>query len=302
MKGKIFDIRRFSIHDGSGIRTTVFLKGCPLRCVWCQNPEGISAQMQPLYFSNKCIHCGTCLKLSKNGGVYQENGEIHLRRDRADDWNTIAEECPSQAIVMDSRICEAEELAEELLKDRAFFRGGGGVTLSGGEPLMQGEFAVELLRLLHEKGIHTAVETALNVSSWIVKEALPYLDLIYADMKIADEEKHKRYAGASNVLIKQNLEYILTSRYREKTIIRTPLIPGYTATEKNLAAIASFLSGLYPEVRYELLNYNPLAEAKYHLVGRNYCFEENPRLYTGEQMEAFGEIVKENGINNLIIE
>ena len=301
-KGKVFDIRRFSTHDGNGIRTTVFLKGCPLKCAWCQNPEGISGQIQPVYFENKCIQCGTCLKIAKNGGVYLENGKIQLNRTRVDDWPAIIDQCPSGAIEMDSKLISVEELVDELMKDEVFFRKGGGVTLSGGEPLMQGEFAVQVLKSLQEKGVHTAIETALNVSTSIVENVVPYLDLIYADMKIADEGEHRKYTGLSNVLIKQNIEYILTSENKEKAIIRTPLIPYYTATEDNLAKIAEFLSGLYPQVKYELLNYNPLAEAKYHLVEREYCFKENPALYTKGQMLAFGQIVKEHGIKNLIME
>lgn len=302
MKGKVFDIRRFSTHDGGGIRTTVFLKGCPLHCVWCQNPEGISSRSGPMYFAGTCIHCGACLKHAVQGEVYEKDGEICLDRDRICDWTAITDACPAGAIVMDSRIYEPEELVSELLKDEVFFRRGGGVTLSGGEPLCQPEFAIEVLRLLHEKGIHTAVETALNVSAETVEAALPYLDLVYADMKLADEQEHIKYTGVSNVLIRQNLANILASGERERVIIRTPLIPGITATKENLGAAASFLSGIYPQVRYELLNYNPLAEAKYHLVGREYYFKENPKLYTKAQMEEFGSIVTANGIQNLIME
>lgn len=302
IKGNVFDIRRFSTHDGGGIRTTVFLKGCPLKCVWCQNPEGISFQPGPVYFPGKCIHCRTCLKLTQQGGVFEKNGEIHLDSEKNDNWDTIIDACPSGAIVMDSKIYEPEELVEELLKDEVFFRKGGGVTLSGGEPLGQPEFAIKVLQLLQSRGIHTAIETALNVSTEYVKEALSCLDFVYADMKIADGQKHKEYTGVSNALIKQNLTYILTSNYKENVVIRTPLIPGYTATKENLSEIASFLSSLYPDVKYELLNYNPLAEAKYHLVNQKYCFRKNPKQYTKEQMEAFGEIVKENGIKNLIME
>lgn len=302
MKGRVFDIRRFSTHDGSGIRTTAFLKGCPLCCAWCQNPEGILAQRRPVHFPNKCIRCGTCLKYAGHGGVFWEDGAIHLRSGQEEDWDEIADACPTGAIAMDCREYEAKELAEELCRDQVFFRENGGVTLSGGEPLMQGEFAAEVLKRLKEKGIHTAVETALHIPAETLGNVLPYIDLVYADLKIADEEMHRRHVGVSNRLIKQNLEYILTSRHREKAIIRTPLIPGYTATEENLSAIASFLSGLYPQARYELLNYNPLAEAKYHLVGKAYCFQENPKMYTKAQMEAFGKTVKKYGIENLIIE
>ncbi len=302
IRGKIFDIRRFSTHDGCGIRTTVFLKGCPLKCVWCQNPEGISTKTYPMHLPSKCINCKTCLFVSRANAVYLKDGTICLRKEVQDDWENIIKECPSGAIVMDSQIYEVDELVRELLKDEVFFKRGGGVTLSGGEPLMQGDFAVELLKRLHKMGIHTAIETSLSVPTSTVERALPYLDLIYADMKIADNEKHKKYVGMSNELIKRNLECILTSKKRENVIIRTPLIPEYTATEENLSEVAKFLSGVYPDVKYELLNYNPLAKAKYHLVDKEYCFVENPEKYTKEQMTGFGEIVKRNGIKNLIME
>lgn len=302
VKGKVFDIRRFSTHDGAGIRTTVFLKGCPLRCVWCQNPEGIDREIRPVYFAGKCIHCGTCLSICRDGGVCEKAGELHLCREREENWEALIDACPSGAIVMDAKECGVGELVTELMKDEVFFRQGGGVTLSGGEPLGQPEFAIEVLRRLKEQGVHTAVETALQVPEETVKRAFPYLDQVYADLKLADEKEHKNYTGVSNLLIKRNLSYILSSEYRTRVIVRTPLIPGFTASEKNLAEIARWLSAVYPEVKYELLNYNPLAEAKYRLVDREYCFQENPKLYTKEQMEAFGEIVKEHGITNLIME
>lgn len=302
MKGKVFDIRRFSTHDGKGIRTTVFLKGCPLRCVWCQNPEGICAEIQMMHLQKKCICCGSCLNAAKDGGVYLENGQIRIKQSLTEDWNHLMRICPTGALVKDAKVYTAQELVEELLKDEIFFRKGGGVTLSGGEPLFQGDFVYEVLRSLREKGIHTAIETSLNASTAIVEKVMPYLDQIYADMKIADEQKHRRYVGMSNVLIKKNLKLLLESEMREKMIIRTPLIPQLTAEGQNLKEIAAFLSGIYPEVKYELLNYNPLAEAKYHLIGKTYCFKENPKMYSRQQMEAFGKIAKENGIKNLIME
>lgn len=302
MKGRIFDIRRFSTHDGDGIRTVVFLKGCPLQCAWCQNPEGISPKPRMMFFINKCIKCSTCVKLSRAGGITVENGIICLHREAEEDWDTLIDWCPSGALVWDSQEMEAGDLVKEVCKDEVFFRHNGGVTLSGGEPLMQSDFAIQVLKLLKQKGIHTAVETALHVPASVVREVLPYLDLVYADMKIADSEEHQKHIGLSNNLILANLEYILTSEHRDKAIIRTPLIPGYTASAENLGAVAEFLSGLYPDVKYELLNYNPLAEAKYHLVDREYCFQENPHLYTKSQMEEFGNIVTEHGIKHLIME
>ncbi len=302
MKGSVFDIRRFSTHDGDGIRTTVFLKGCPLCCVWCQNPEGIAFEPGPVHFPGKCIHCKTCLRLAENGGICEENGEIRLKKDREENWEALADACPTGAIAMDSRLWDPEELAAEVLKDQVFFRKGGGVTLSGGEPLAQPEFTLEVLKILHGEGIHTAIETALHVSGQVLERALPFLDLIYADFKIAGEQRHRACTGVSNSRIKENLVWLLTSEHREKAVVRTPLIPGYTAVRENLEQIASFLVGIFPDVKYELLNYNPLAEAKYHLVDREYCFKDNPKLYTKDEMEAFGEIVRTKGIQNLIME
>ncbi|MDO4268786.1 MAG: glycyl-radical enzyme activating protein [Eubacteriales bacterium] len=296
-------MKRFATHDGSGLRTTVFLKGCPLRCVWCQNPEGLEPEPAPVYFPNKCIGCGACLKTSINGGVTAEKSGIRIHRNRKDNWEAIIYNCPAGAILMNARIYTVQELIKEILKDKVFYcRGGGGVTLSGGEPLVQADFAAELLKELKRLRIHTAMETSLSVPLEALKKVLPFLDQLYADMKVADAEEHTACTGASNGQICKNMEYLLRSAQRDMVIVRTPLIPYYTATRQNLAAIAEFLSGIFPEVSYELLNYNPLAEAKYRLVDKTYCFQENPGLYTRKQMQEFGSIVREHGIRNLIME
>ena len=301
-KGIIFDIRRFSTHDGTGIRTNIFFKGCPLRCVWCQNPEGLAAGIRPIWFESKCMHCGSCLAMAKHGGVRQDSGRIRLDHNCAEDWDAIADECPTGAIAMDAREYTVEEIVREAKKDMPFFRKEGGVTISGGEPFMQAGFATELLRALKECGIHTAIESSFLAPQDKVAEICRYLDIIYADMKLFLPGEHLCFTGVSNAQIRENLTWLLTSEHRDKVIIRTPLIPGMTATEENLSAIAGFLSGLYPDVKYELLNYNPLAEAKYHLVDREYCFRENPKMYSREQMVHFGEIVKAHGIRNLVLE
>lgn len=302
MKGFIFDFKRFSTHDGNGIRTTVFLKGCSLRCVWCQNPEGISIKQRPLYFQNKCIHCGTCLTHSINGGVYEEQGQIRLDISKEEDWQKIVEECPAVAIAMDSKEYTVDEVVKEVLKDEVFFKYDGGVTLSGGEPLFQHAFAIEILKKLKEHNVKTTIETALNIPTEVVEEALNYLDFVFADCKIMEEEAHRKYTGVSNRLIKKNLEMLLASDKRDCVTIRTPLIPGFTTSEKNIAEIAKFISGIYPDVKYELLNYNPLAQAKYTMVDKEYCYEENPKMYTDAQMRAFGKIATDNGVRNLILE
>ncbi len=302
IEGKIFDIRRFSTHDGAGIRTTVFMKGCPLSCIWCQNPEGIDLQISPVWMESKCIGCKKCVSLSCNGGVRYADGQIRLERANDENWIDIIENCPSGAFMMDAKKYSADELMKELVKDRVFFEHGGGVTFSGGDPMLQAQFLEEILKRLKNEKIHTAVETSLFVSTEVLERMLPYLDTVYADMKIYDESAHRKCTGVSNDLIKKNIMFMLRSKHKDKVIIRTPLIPHYTATERNLSSIAQFLSDIYPDVSYELLNYNPLAEAKYHLVEKEYCFKENPKLYSKDRMIAFGNIVKEHGIKNLIME
>lgn len=302
MKGYVFDFKRFSTHDGHGIRTTIFLKGCTLNCVWCQNPEGISIKSRPLYFSNKCIHCNTCIHEAKNGGVYFKDEQIKLDVTKQEDWKHIIECCPSGALTMDSREMTVEEAVGEACKDEPFFKYGGGVTLSGGEPLFQHEFAIAVLKGLKERNITTTIETASHIPSDIYREAMKYIDYVYADLKIIDDDKHKKYTGVGNDLIKQNLTWLLKSEKAKDVIIRTPLIPGMTADEENIAGIARFISSIYPEVKYEILNYNPLAEAKYDMVDKEFCFEKNPPMYSDSQMRDFGKIATDNGIKNLILE
>ena len=190
---------------------------------------------------------------------------------------------------------------KEIRKDEAFFRYGGGVTISGGEPLLQSDFAYEILKACKKEGIHTTIETSLYASLETIQKLLPYLDHIYADVKLFDNDQHKAYTGVDNTRIKENVRYLLKHK-KGQVIIRTPLIPNITATKENISQIARFLSDIDSEVQYELLNYNPLAQAKYDYLDMKYCFEDNPKLYTKEEMEDFYKLVKENGVINLIKE
>lgn len=301
--GCVFDIKRFATHDGEGIRTTIFLKGCPLRCAWCQNPEGLSPKPQLLYMKSKCMRCGSCVIAAKHGGVSMKHDNIRLQRSASEDWQHILELCPTGALRYDAKEYTVEELLKEIQKDAPFFRYGGGVTLSGGEPLLQDDFACRLLQACKAEGIHTTMETSLYVSLPKLQRVLPYLDHIYADLKVFDSAVHKAYTGVENAVILENIRYLLQDEsMRKRVTIRTPLIPEMTARRENIAAIARFLSDCYAGVRYELLNYNPLAKAKYDYLDMEYCFAENPKLYTKEEMETFYQIARDQGIQNLIIE
>lgn len=299
---QVFDIKRFSTHDGRGIRTTVFLKGCPLRCKWCQNPEGLFPNRQVLYMKNKCIHCLSCVHACRNQGVLFQDGKILLDRKASEDWETIVDACPTTALQFDSVSYSISELMHEIKKDESFFRYGGGVTISGGEPFLQPEGLLSLLTACKEEGIHTAIETSLYVNRKWLEKALPYLDQIYADCKIYDASMHQECTGVDNVIILENLRYLLTCAKKDQVIVRTPLIPGMTATKENIEQIASFLSSIYSQVHYEILNYNPLAKSKYAYLDMEYCFKKNPKLYSDDQMKLFYQIAGDAGIYNLIVE
>ena len=193
-------------------------------------------------------------------------------------------------------------LMKEIESDRVFYRDSGGVTFSGGEPFMQGEFLIDILKRCHQQHIHTAIETTLYTSLDFIQKALPYLDQIYIDLKINDEDMHQKYVGGSLSTIKKHIQYVLESEHRHKVIIRTPLIPQITATEQNIQSISQFLSHIYPDVQYELLNYNPLASAKYEWVDFDYGIDSKYKKLTDEEMETFYQIVYQNGIKNLIKE
>ena len=298
--GRVFDVRRFSTHDGDGIRTTVFFKGCPLRCLWCHNPEGIDFDRRPVWFAGKCIRCGRCAGAAKRGGAALTEAGVVLRPEAGEDWDAVLDACPTGALRWDSRDVTADALFEELRRDMPFFAHGGGVTLSGGDPLAQPEFAAALLARCREAGIHTAIETELCAPRSSTEAVLPLCDLIYADLKLLDPDLHARYTGADNRVILERFRALLGGELAERVIVRTPLIPGITATEENIMAIGRFIGGLYPGVRWELLNYNPLAAAKYPVLGRRYGLPEDLRRFSAEQMAAFRRTARDSGVMNVI--
>jgi len=310
-KGLVFDIRRFSTHDGPGIRTTVFTKGCPLRCRWCQNPEGLEPVRRLCSFENKCIGCGECIKacprkaISFKAEMPETGRRVQIDRKLCDLCGLCVEACPAMALAFDSREMSVSEVVEELLKDKEFYSDSGGITLSGGDPFSQKEFNLELLKECKSHGLRTAIETCLYVDGGTLLRFLPYLDLLIADFKLYDPKLHRLYTGQDNGSIKENLAYLIKNFYEKNKLdmlVRLPLIPEHTATRENLEQSARFLYSLSPEVKVELINYNPLAQNKYILMNKRFVFDKNPGMYKKEELEAFCSILAEAGLTRIIKE
>jgi len=275
-EGIVFDISRASLHDGQGIRTVVYLKGCSLRCKWCHNPEGISFSPQLLYAQDKCISCGQCRVLCPQhhtGEGYVQEGCIVCGK--------CADFCPNEALTVCGKKMTAQEVFEQIKKDIHFYeRSGGGVTFSGGECFLQPAFLKAVASLCREAGIHTTAETALYYKTEYLQLACEYMDAMFADLKIMDTKLHQEYTGAENALILQNLK-VLSENHRNVTV-RIPMVPNVSDTDENLKAAALFLNDCGKGIRaVELLKYNNLAENKYRLLGK-----EEPVFLAQPQTDA----------------
>ncbi len=266
----ITHISRTSLHDGPGVRTVVYFKGCGLRCRWCHNPETLSPLPEILYTPQKCIRCGRCVELCPEHHRV-EGDEMVFHREGCSRCGRCAEVCPSEALTTAGRRYTVEELLAEVQKDRHYYlQSGGGVTLSGGECLLQADFCRELLAACRDDGIHTAVETALFVPWKNVERVLSHTDWVFADCKLADPEKHRRYTGQDNRRILANLARLAEAAPGRVTV-RIPLIPGVNDTDEDIAGFARVLAPLADGLRgVEILRYNNLAAGKYAAVGMGY--------------------------------
>jgi len=263
-KGVVFNIQRYSIHDGPGIRTTVFMKGCPLRCLWCQNPE--SQVMQPEIFLNseKCTGCGRCVQVCPEEAIEIYEGRSNTNRELCRGHGKCAEVCPNEARNLMGRYITAREVFQEVNSDTIFYQGsGGGVTLSGGDPLAQPEFTLSILKLCKDAGIHTAIDTCGYARWETLKQVLDYVDLVLYDFKQMDPVEHKKHTGVSNKLILDNARRI----YHELSIpmlARVAVIPGYNDSIENIEATAKFIANqLGTSIKVHLLPYHRLGETKY---------------------------------------
>ena len=267
MKAKIFEIKRFAVHDGDGIRTTVFFKGCPLRCIWCHNPEGLSANYEVAFYEHKCIGCGECQR---------------------EDFKVS--DCLGNARVEYGKEVSVSELLPILLEDKEFFENsGGGVTLSGGECLLQADFCAELLKGLKAEGIHTAVDTCGFVSRGKIDKVIPFTDLFLYDIKAIDEDVHIKCTGVSNTQILENLRYL--DKNDKQIEIRIPYVPGYNSGQ--IKKMAEFLKSINNITKIRILPYHNYSEAKYKSLG---LVSKMPKdLPSDEEIAAARKIFKHSG-------
>ena len=270
--GTIFNIQKYSVHDGPGIRTTVFLKGCPLRCRWCSNPESQLLRPELAFSPHKCLgtdKCQWCIKACPNDAIRPSaNGYIEFDADKCVQCHSCAKACPAGALVVHGEEMTVAQVIAKVEEDSMFYaRSGGGMTLSGGEPFMQSEFALALFKTAKKHRINTCVETCGMCDTEVLVEAAGYLDTLIYDVKCMDPELHKANTGVSNEKILANLKTVREAHPDLSILVRTPVIPGFNDTEEEIAAICDFLVTL-PGVKYELLPYHKMGKPKYESLGR----------------------------------
>jgi len=277
MKGLIASIQRFSLQDGPGIRTTIFLKGCPLRCKWCSNPETQDPKPQLSFKRSPCLRedCDLCVRVCRDRAFIKTKNGISIDPEQCSLCGDCFRECPEMNLWRVGQEWRADELLTEVLKDEIFYKhSGGGVTLSGGEPLLQRELCVQLLKGCKEHHLHTVIDTSAAVDWESIEAVKDFTDLFYVDLKHVDDDIHRRYAGGSNQPILENIRRMAKEFHQEKVAIRIPFIPGVNNDEKSIEGIASFIKSLDTPCPVHLLPYHRLGERKYGLLGLKYGMED----------------------------
>ncbi len=294
MQGLITNIQRFSVHDGPGIRTTVFLKGCNLRCFWCHNPEDMNPYPEIQFFDERCILCNACVETCPHGAhVINGNGHTY-NRDLCEACGECVETCYAKGLIQVGEWMDVEQVIGEVMADEPFYKtSGGGVTLSGGEPLLQIDFVRAVFEICRHEGVHTAIETAANLPWSRIESVLPLLDLVMMDIKMMDSDKHQRSTGVPNERILANAAKL--GQGPTPLIVRTPIIPGLNDTAEDIAAIAGFVAELPSLEYYELLPYHPMATSKYRSLDQEYDAADL-KPPTKELMAELAEIAGQAGI------
>lgn len=268
----IFNIQKFSIHDGPGIRTVVFFKGCQLRCRWCANPESQKGTPELYQVKNKCIGCGACVSACPAGALSAEKDGIAVAREQCTACGSCAAECYAHALSMKGMRYTTDEILHRIAQDAPFYRNsGGGYTLSGGEPLLQADFCIELAQKCARAGFHGAIETCGFGDTEAFKTLVRWMDVVFFDIKHMDDAVHKAVTGVSNQLILHNLESIQADA--KEVVLRTPVIPGTNDSTETITAIAAFCCGLEKVHTWELLPYHKLGEYKYESLGTDYTLK-----------------------------
>lgn len=267
--GTIFDIKRYAIHDGPGIRTTIFMKGCPLQCWWCHNPEGLADTAQRFYNADRCIGCDACIDQCPSQALAKSGSGISKDAEVCTECFTCSQVCPSEATQKIGREVTVSELLQTIEQDRLFYdESGGGVTFSGGEPLAQAAFLLELLIACGGIGIHRAVDTSGYADPAQLLAIAGHADLILFDLKLMDSQKHRKYTGLPNDVILENLELLAASD--AKIDIRVPVIPGVNTDADNLEKMARFLMSQPGIQQVHLLSYHSTARRKYRQLGMDF--------------------------------
>ena len=295
--GTYINIKRFEIHDGDGMRTTLFLKGCPLRCKWCHNPEGLSAKPELGFYAHKCTVCGRCAAVCPTGAHRIADGVHRFDRTKCIACGKCEEACFADALLLYGKRATAAELLPKLLEDKAFYdSSNGGVTLSGGEPLLQADFCRELLMQLHAAGVNTAVDTCLAVPETALQKVLDFTDTFLVDVKAIDSDLHRRLTGQPNARILENLR--LLNALGKRVEIRIPFIPGQNAGE--IGAIAAFLSTLSCVVGARVLPYHNLSGTKYESLDMAYPLAgADTPIPTAAEAEAARAVLAAHGVRVL---
>lgn len=297
LKQKIVNVARASVHDGPGVRTVVYFKGCNLACEWCHNPESWNFNAEIIYHQNRCIGCGRCINVCPEHHTVKENEHIFLR-ENCTACGKCANECPNEALNLCGKSYSSAELFELIKKDVHFFnQSGGGVTFSGGECLLSVPFLKEIASLCKENGIHTVVETAFNLPFERVEEILDLIDMFYVDIKLMDSKMHKKFTGADNSLILENIKKL--SALGKEFVVRVPLIPGINDGMDNLISTVEFVKSLDSNIKIELLKYNNLSGSKYQSLGKSHIrFADSPQ--TNEYMENLCKTLNNSARTNSV--